>query len=265
LIINKRFRPDFKKLILDENINIFDKLQLLDNEYIDIFEEMGFNNSLKLASNFVNIADIDKIEKYKPILEHELNTKITGMVYKFINIKKSSDIIHNATDSIMRIVYALKTYTHTDNRDEPVAADITKGIDTVLTLYHNKTKHGVTITKDYQYQEPILCYPDELNQVWTNLIHNALQAMNFKGSLDIKVFRDNNYLVATFKDSGEGIPEEIKDKIFKPFFTTKPPGEGSGLGLDIIKKIVEKHKGKISFDSKINEGTIFKVKLPINN
>lgn len=89
--------------------------------------------------------------------------------------------------------------------------------------------------------------------------------MDFKGSLDIKVFRDNNYVVATFKDSGKGIPEEIRDKIFEPFFTTKPSGEGSGLGLDIIKKIVKEHKGKLTFDSKVNEGTTFKIKLPINN
>lgn len=261
---------DLMSKMIEESINNTLNLSIheerkIKRKLIDIFEKMELSHSLKLASNFVNIVSIDRIETYKPILEHEQNVDIINMVHKFVNIKSSSTIIHTATDSIMRIVLALKTYTHTDNSGEPVATDITKGIDTVLTLYHNKTKHGVTIKKNYQYKEPIMCFPDELNQVWTNLIHNSLQAMEFKGSLDIKVFKENNHLVATFGDSGKGIPEEIKDKIFDPFFTTKPPGEGSGLGLDIIKKIIEKHKGEITFDSKVNKGTIFKIKLPINN
>ena len=110
----------------------------------------------------------------------------------------------------------------------------------------------------------ILCYPDELNQVWTNLIHNALQAMDFKGCLEIGASLNENWVVIQFSDNGPGIPEEIKNRIFDPFFTTKPMGEGSGLGLDISKKIIEKHQGYFTVESEPGK-TMFSVSIPIGN
>jgi signal transduction histidine kinase len=116
--------------------------------------------------------------------------------------------------------------------------------------------------KNYAEIPPILCYPDELNQVWTNLVHNALQAMDNRGTLTIGLTEYDRLVKISVTDSGKGIPEEIKAKIFDPFFTTKPAGEGSGLGLDIVKKIVEKHQGKIEVES-IPGQTTFHVFLPI--
>jgi signal transduction histidine kinase len=131
-----------------------------------------------------------------------------------------------------------------------------------LTIYHNQLKHGVEVTKNYQTVPTILCLPDELNQVWTNLIHNAIQAMNNQGELEIAVFPQSDYVVTQITDSGPGIPDPIKARIFEPFFTTKPAGEGSGLGLDIVRKIVEKHQGKIEVESQPGR-TTFSVILPI--
>jgi signal transduction histidine kinase len=108
----------------------------------------------------------------------------------------------------------------------------------------------------------VFCYPDELNQVWTNLIHNALQAMNYQGTLTIDVTTQEQQVKISITDSGQGIPEEIKTKIFEPFFTTKPPGEGSGLGLDIVKKIIDKHQGKIEVES-VPGKTTFTFYLPM--
>ncbi len=108
-----------------------------------------------------------------------------------------------------------------------------------------------------------MAYPDELNQVWTNLLHNALHAMNFEGKLEITVGQQNDCIEVSLKDTGGGIPEEIQDKVFTPFFTTKKEGEGTGLGLDIVKKIVDKHQGTITFKSELNVGTTFYVQLPI--
>ena len=115
-----------------------------------------------------------------------------------------------------------------------------------------------------QYEEipAISCLPDELNQVWTNLIHNALQAMNHEGTLTLGIRRIGDEAVVSVGDTGAGIPEAIRDKIFNIFFTTKPVGEGSGLGLDIVKKIIEKHHGRIDFKSEIGVGTTFFVYLP---
>ncbi|MGC1246890.1 MAG: ATP-binding protein, partial [Spirulinaceae cyanobacterium] len=130
------------------------------------------------------------------------------------------------------------------------------------TLYHNQLKQGVKVQRNYTEIPSILCYPDELNQVWTNLIHNALQAMNNQGDLIIDVVEEKNQAKVSFTDTGKGIPEEIKSRIFKPFFTTKPPGEGSGLGLDIVSKIVDKHQGQITFESQPG-CTTFTVCLPV--
>jgi signal transduction histidine kinase len=108
----------------------------------------------------------------------------------------------------------------------------------------------------------VLCYPDELNQVWTNLLHNALQAMGHKGVLKIDVKHQDNVILVSITDSGQGIPPEIMPRIFEPFFTTKPPGEGSGLGLDIVQKILEKHQGELQVES-VPAKTKFTIALPI--
>lgn len=161
-------------------------------------------------------------------------------------------------------MFALKSYARYDTTGTKVAANITDGIETTLTLYQNQFQHGVEVVRQYEDSLPcILCYPDELNQVWTNLVHNALQAMNNKGILTITVTRQDTRVLVSITDSGKGIPPEIQPKIFEPFFTTKPIGEGSGLGLHIIKKIIVKHEGTIEVDS-IPGKTTLTVSLPIN-
>jgi len=161
-------------------------------------------------------------------------------------------------------VFALKTYARYDQSGEMIVANLTEGIETVLTLYQNQVKKGVEVIRHYAELPPVLCYPDELNQVWTNLIHNALQAMDYQGTLTIDVTTTiDQQAKISITDSGSGIPEELQLKIFEPFFTTKPPGEGSGLGLDIVKKIIEKHHGQIEVKS-IPGQTTFTIYLPIN-
>ncbi|MBT3260200.1 MAG: GHKL domain-containing protein, partial [Deltaproteobacteria bacterium] len=110
----------------------------------------------------------------------------------------------------------------------------------------------------------IMGYPDELTQVWTNLIHNALQAMKNQGDLTVKTIENDGIIRVSVSDTGTGIPEEIRGKIFQPFYTTKAAGEGSGLGLDIVSKIVKKHNGTIDFESEIGTGTTFTVSLPVD-
>jgi len=121
----------------------------------------------------------------------------------------------------------------------------------------------VEVIRKYAETPQIYCFPDELSQVWTNLIHNALQAMDNQGFLTIQTTVVDHNIVVSITDTGNGIPDEIKERIFEPFFTTKPIGEGSGLGLDIVKKIVAKHDGKIELFSQLGTGTTFNVILPI--
>ncbi|MFB8789866.1 MAG: ATP-binding protein [Potamolinea sp.] len=158
----------------------------------------------------------------------------------------------------------LKTYSRYDSTGQKrYTLRFTEGIETILTLYQNQLKHGVEVIRNYQAELPaVWCYPDELNQVWTNLIDNALQAMKNKGTLKIDVKQQDNQMQIRISDSGKGIPPEIIPKIFEPFFSTKPAGEGSGLGLDIVKKIIDKHQGKIEVDS-VPSKTIFIVSIPL--
>ncbi|HNN81491.1 MAG TPA: HAMP domain-containing sensor histidine kinase, partial [Leptospiraceae bacterium] len=169
--------------------------------------------------------------------------------------------IQMSVDRSSKVIYALKNFTHFETDAKKKLNQVSDTIETVLTIYQNHLKK-IEIIKSYKYNEAIYCYPDDLIHLWTNIIYNALQAMKFQGILKIEIQKQNDFIEISITDSGEGIPIEIKDKIFEPFFTTKPPGEGSGLGLDIAKKIVDKHMGKI--DVKSEKGsTTFTVLLPI--
>ncbi len=187
---------------------------------------------------------------------------ILDTAYQLSAIQNNSQNIQLAVERASRIVYALKNYIHHGNSVAKVNASVPEGIDIVLTLYQNQIKRGVKVAKVYESVPSLLCYPDELIQVWSNLISNAIQAMNYEGHLEINIAQQDTNIVVRITDSGIGIPDDIQEKIFQPFFTTKPMGEGSGLGLDIVRKIVDRHHGKIEVSSQPGQ-TIFSVWLPI--
>lgn len=174
----------------------------------------------------------------------------------------NTNTIRIAVDRVSKILYALKNFSHFDTESEKIPTSITENIETVLTIYQNQLKKGIQVTKNYGNIPKILCYPDDLIHVWTNLIYNSLQAMDFRGEITIQTYVKGEHAVVEITDTGSGIPTEILDKIFQPFFTTKLPGEGSGLGLDIVKKIVEKHEGKIEVES-VPGKTTFRILLPL--
>jgi len=141
--------------------------------------------------------------------------------------------------------------------------DIVKGLETTLTILNHKLKRGVMVERDYEHV-PLLVnsFGSELNQVWTNLIDNAIDAMNGKGQLRVRTYRDDSCVVVEIRDNGPGISPEVKAHIFEPFFTTKGVGEGTGLGLDTVQRIVKKHHGSIQVISKPGD-TRFQVWLPL--
>lgn len=170
--------------------------------------------------------------------------------------------IESSSSRISDLVRAIKEYTYMDQ--SPVQnVDVVKSLETTLTIMNHKLKHGVTVQRDYQ-PVPFLVnsFGSELNQVWTNLIDNAIDAMSGKGELRVRTFRDNGCVVVEIADNGPGISPEIRAHIFEPFFTTKGVGEGTGLGLDTVQRIVRKHKGNIQVNSKAGD-TRFQVSLPL--
>jgi signal transduction histidine kinase len=171
--------------------------------------------------------------------------------------------ITTAADRAAKIVFALKRYAHPgDAAGESTRAALAENLDTVLTLYHNQIKQGVEVVRDYASPGSFDGRHDELNQVWTNLIHNALQAMNYKGRLEVAVRADGDAVCVAVTDSGKGIPPALQQKIFEPFFTTKAAGEGSGLGLSISREIVTRHGGTLAVESAPGR-TRFTVRLPL--
>jgi signal transduction histidine kinase len=172
------------------------------------------------------------------------------------------DEIENSAARISDLVLAIKEYTYMDQ--SPVQnVDIVKSLESTLTILHHKLKRGVTVQREYQ-RIPLLVdsFGSELNQVWTNLIDNAIDAMNGKGELRVRTYRDDTCVVVEIGDNGPGISPEVQTHIFEPFFTTKGVGEGTGLGLDTVQRIVKKHRGTIQVTSTPGD-TLFQVWLPL--
>lgn len=170
--------------------------------------------------------------------------------------------IESSTSRISDLVKAIKEYTFMDQA--PVQnVDIVKTLETTLTILNHKLKRGVTVHRDYQ-PLPMLVnsFGSEINQVWTNLIDNAIDAMGGKGDLSVRTYREDDCVVVEIGDNGPGISPEVLPRIFEPFFTTKGVGEGTGLGLDTVQRIVKKHRGNIQVRSKPGD-TRFQVWLPL--
>src|ERR1700686_3723727 len=179
-----------------------------------------------------------------------------------IEIANLLNEIESSTSRISDLVRAIKEYTYMDQA--PVQnVDIVKGLETTLIIMKHKLKDGVTVQRDYE-RIPLLVnsFGSELNQVWTNLIDNAVDAMGGNGELRVRTYREDNCVVVEIGDNGPGIPPDTEAHIFEPFFTTKGVGEGTGLGLDTAQRIVKKHRGNIQVISKAGD-TRFQVRLPL--
>jgi signal transduction histidine kinase len=170
--------------------------------------------------------------------------------------------IESSTSRISDLVRAIKEYTYMDQAAVQ-SVDVVKSLETTLTILNHKLKHGVAVQRDYQ-KVPLLVnsFGSELNQVWTNIIDNAIDAMGGKGELRVRTYRDDGCVVVEIGDNGPGISPEVEPHIFEPFFTTKRVGEGTGLGLDTVQRIVKKHRGNIQVKSKPGN-TRFEVWLPV--
>jgi len=170
--------------------------------------------------------------------------------------------IDSSTSRIFELVQAIKEYSYMDQaRVQDV--DIVRSLEATLAVLNYRLRDGVTVQREYQ-PVPLLVnsFGSELNQVWTNIIENAVDAMVGEGELRVRIFREERYVVVEIGDNGPGIPPEVKSHIFEPFFTTKGVGEGTGLGLDAVQRIVKKHRGDIQVSSKPGD-TRFQVWLPL--
>jgi signal transduction histidine kinase len=236
----RQLRRTLKQALIEQEIESADSVA-------DVLSKMAFNS------------DINTI---LPLLRLSNSLFIFNAAYHLASIQNNSHNIELAVERASKIVFSLKSYVHQNPLSTIIKTSIPDEINTVLTLYQNQIKQGIQVTKNYQVVPDIWCYPEELTQVWSNLISNAIQAMNYQGDLKINVFAQDDQIIVEISDSGSGIPVDIQEKIFEPFFTTKSAGEGSGLGLHIVRQIIEKHQGTIKVISQVGY-TKFSVYLPI--
>jgi signal transduction histidine kinase len=199
-------------------------------------------------------------EKLKEIEELKVKVEYKEAIRE---INKLIESIKNGTNRTTEIVRGLRTFSRLDE-DILKIADIHEGLDSTLILLHNKYKNRIEIVRKYGDIPQVECYPGQLNQVFMNILSNAVDAIDEKGTITISTSISYRFIKVSIKDTGQGIPENIREKIFDPFFTTKGVGKGTGLGLSITQSIIEKHKGSINVKSKDGKGTEFIISLPVN-
>lgn len=179
-----------------------------------------------------------------------------------LSVSRLLSEIKSATMRMSDLVGSIKEYSYMDRMPQQ-DIDVHDGLENTLIMLGHKLKSGVQLVRNYDRSIPkIPAYGSELNQVWTNLIDNALDAMDGKGELRIRTACEKNRVLVEIRDNGPGIPDDIRTRIFEPFFTTKPVGKGTGLGLDTVYRTIEKHRGEILMESKPGD-TRFMVRLPV--
>lgn len=225
-------------------------------------EAHQISDARRKAGILVQLRAHQQIERFLHLLTHPECERILSAAHDIAAIVNSASNIHVAVDRVSKIVFAFKAFSRISTHHERSLSNLREGMETVLTLYQSKINKGTELICQFEELPDMYCWPDELVQVWVNLIHNALQAMNYQGTLTISMKQHGQEALISIADTGPGIPEAIRSKIFDVFFTTKAAGEGSGLGLDIVKKIIHKHHGRIEFTTEIGKGTCFFVYLP---
>ncbi len=235
----------------------------LEEQIDSLLRSHGQNDLWQMAADLArNNVKPEALESLFAILDADTARAALVRIAASVEVATLLNEIESGTARISDLVRAIKEYTYMDQT--PLQnVDIVKGLETTLTILNHKLKRGVTVERDYQ-KIPLLVnsFGSELNQVWTNIIDNAIDAMGGEGKLHVRTFREDNCVVVEITDNGPGIPDDVKSHIFEPFFTTKAVGEGTGLGLDTVQRIVKKHRGSIQVNSKPGD-TRFQVSLPL--
>jgi signal transduction histidine kinase len=236
----------------------------LEEQIDSLLRSHGQNDLWQLAADLArkNIKP-EALESLFAALEADTARAALVRIAAAVEVANLLNEIESSTSRISDLVRAIKEYTYMDQA--PVQnVDIVKSLETTLTILNYKLTRGVVVQRDYQ-QVPFLVnsFGSELNQVWTNIIDNAIDAMGGKGELRVRTYRDDGCVVIEVGDNGPGISSDVKPHIFEPFFTTKGVGEGTGLGLDTVQRIVKKHRGNIQVNSKPGD-TRFQVWLPLS-
>ncbi|MBL8110568.1 MAG: cyclic nucleotide-binding domain-containing protein [Anaerolineales bacterium] len=244
------------KLEALEKIDLVDQLQAW-------LEASGVESAWELAPAMVSFGwNVESLEELKSSSLFNLSIQWLGASCLLMELLAE---VQHTTERVSAIVRAMKSYSYLDQAPL-LEVDVHEGLENTLVILQHKLKQGVTVKREYAPNLPrIEAYASELNQVWTNIIDNAVDAMTGNGEIILRTRVEDNRVVVEIVDNGAGIPEDIQERIFEPFFTTKPPGSGTGLGLHISHDIIANHhRGQLLVKSKPGE-TVFKAVLPIKH
>jgi len=260
-------RDDGYEAILNKRIA---PLSLSDREdhLLDWLEDYGVDEAWKLAEPLAQAGiEVETLESLitpwrdDPTEMRDMGLRWLGLSFEVMSMIASG---LRGAERIAELVQSMKSYSHLDQGAQQIV-DVHEGLEDTIRLFSYKLKHGIEIRRVYESSLPkIWAYGSELNQVWTNLIDNAIDAMNDNGILELVTKNHGDRIEVQIRDSGAGIPSEMRSRIFEPFFTTKPVGKGSGLGLEVVRRIVEnRHQGSISVESRPGK-TQFAICLPVD-
>ena len=246
------------------NLSLMERTERED-DITDWLDEHGMGDCYQVAENYaefgVTTDDLDAI------LQHVSDAYLPPVLEWLDNVMTTEKMvgeIEEASQRISGLVQSVKTYSHMDRGSDMEPVDLREGIRSTITMLGHKVKKNQVTVKDEMDDElpRVEAHASELNQVWTNLIDNALDAMPNGGTLLLKTYPEREFVKIEIADSGSGIPEDILPQIFDPFFTTKDIGQGTGLGLDIVQKIIQQHRADIKVDSRPGH-TIFTICIPV--
>ena len=237
-----------------------------EDELADWLEDHGVEDGWALAPTLVSAGldagRLDQLDEGPDGLRDQFAGAVEWLGAT-LSLASLADEVGQSTGRISELVRAMKEYSHMD-KTAMREVDVREGLESTLTILAHKLKKGIEVEREYAEGLPLVCANGgELNQVWTNIVDNAVDAMGGRGNLKVKTSGDDGYVLVEIVDDGPGIPRETKGRIFEPFFTTKGVGEGTGLGLDIVRRIVAGHGGEVRVDSRPGE-TSFKVRLPVD-
>ena len=251
--------------IVEQDAPVLDPLERSDREeeITSWLEKRSVAHAAQVAASLIDAGfEYTCLEQISSHFPPDVIEDVLTRVSASLMVGRLAKEIEHATARISDLVRAIKEYSHMDQMPEQ-EVDVHDGLETTLLILKHRLKQGVSITRSYDRTLPKVCaHPGELNQVWTNLIDNAVDAMNGKGELRLRTAREPRRVLVEIGDNGPGIPPDAQQRIFEPFFTTKGVGQGLGLGLEAVYRIVKNHHGDVTFQS-VPGDTRFQVRLPI--
>ena len=230
-------------------------------ETLKALADRGLEPEEPMVASLVELGVTSTLDEWLPLLRSPHGATALRLTDEMVSLEKSCSVIASASEKAAKVINALRTFSHQAQESVFDRVNVREGIETVLTLFQSRFKAGVTVRTDLDPKVHVWGLGDKLNQVWTNLVANALQAMGDRGALELVAESQGTTVRISVIDSGPGVPATVQDRIFEPFFTTKKAGEGIGMGLDICRRIVGEHGGKIAFESRPGR-TEFYVELP---